>query len=350
MALLKSLGYTIAGLSACVPQNTFRVSDFAFKNDIERNDFISRVGVSEKRIAPEGTTASDLCVKAAEDLISDLNWDKEEIELLVFVTQTPDHLIPFGSAAIQHRLGLNNNCACFDFHTGCSGWVYGLSFIYGFMQAYRLKKALLLCGETSHIVSAHDKTTFPLIGDAGTATAITHSDSELLSFFNLQSFGKESAAITIADGGARSPVSEASLISENFGEGINRNRLHSSMDGQKILEFSLTSVPKNIEELLSFAGLNIAEIDFLVLHQANKILCEAVRKKLRAEASKTPYSLSEYGNTSSASIPLTLVTRLKETLLQGPNQILTCGFGVGLSAASAVLPLPKLNSISYSEL
>lgn len=350
MALLKTEGCSIAGITACVPKAVFNIRDFAFETDIERNDFIDKVGVQKKRIAPAGTTASDLCFNAANDIIAKLGWNKKEVDLLVFVTQTPDHNIPFGSSTLQHRLNLSNDCACFDFHTGCSGWVYGLSFIYGYMKAYGLKKALLLCGETSHIVSEQDKTTFPLIGDAGTATAIVATGSSEVSYFNLQTFGKDSDAIMIQDGGARNPTTIQSLQFEVLNPGVIRTRLQSSMNGQKILEFSLLSVPKNIQQLLQFATQKTAQVDYLLLHQANRILCEAIRKRIHFEEQKTPYSLQDFGNTSSASIPLTLVSQLQEQLSQKPNVILACGFGVGLSVASALLPLQKMNCVSLSEL
>jgi 3-oxoacyl-[acyl-carrier-protein] synthase-3 len=350
MALIKTAGYSIRGIVACVPKTRFEIKDYPFENESEKKDFITRVGVQSKRIAPAGVTSSDLCINAAKTLIHELNWDPKQIELLVFVTQTPDYLIPFGAATIQYKLGIGNDCIAVNLHEGCSGWVSALSYIYGLMHTYKLKKALLLAGETSYIVSESDKTVFPLIGDAGTATAICAEDNGETSFFNLENFGEDSDAISIRDGGGRHPVTPQSIEPENFGKGISRTRIHSSMNAQKILGLALLQVPKNLTQLLEYAHVKKEEINYLILHQANRILCEGIRKRLGFEPQQTPYSMQQFGNTSSASIPLTIVSGLRDELMQSSNKILVSGFGVGLAIASAILPLPKLQTLSLTEL
>ncbi|MFN8287499.1 MAG: ketoacyl-ACP synthase III [Chitinophagales bacterium] len=342
MPLARGKGIQIIGAAAAVPSQVFDTTMYPFSSEAERKDFQKHVGVISLRKAPLGLTASDMCVIAAKRLVKDLDWSFSEIELLIFVTQTPDYLVPFGAAAIQEQLGLSNSCAAFDLHLGCSGFVYGLSAIQAYLQLYGWQKALLLCGETSHIVSYSDKSTYPLIGDAGTATAIEASSSAGSVYFNLETFGDGYDAIIIPEGGARKPASTSSLEEESQAKGIRRTSLHAHMNGQKVLEFSLRSVVKNIESLLTFASLPTDAIDYFVFHQANRIICESLRKKIKIPEEKFPYSLTNFGNTSSASIPLTMITALRSNLSDLQGTLLLAGFGVGLSAASAIIPVDKL--------
>ncbi|CAN5245500.1 ketoacyl-ACP synthase III [soil metagenome] len=341
MAIFSVTGSRICGIAAAVPKESESNFDYSRITEAERNLLVKTTGIKIRHIAPPGLTTADLCEKAAESLISKLNWDKSEIDLLIFVSQSPDHFLPASAVILQNKLGLPKTVAAFDIMLGCSGYVYGLSVVSSLMSTGGFKKALLLAGDIStHGISPEDKSTWPLFGDAGTATAIEY-DSSSKSFFNLQSDGSGANAIIIPDGGLRNPISEKTYIKEEVEKGVVRHRRNLWLNGLDVFNFSVREAPANIKAILDFANISVEEIDYFVFHQANLLMDETIRKKLKIPVEKVPYSLADFGNTSSASIPLTIVSELsKQSLL--PKKFLFSGFGVGLSWASAILDTEKL--------
>jgi 3-oxoacyl-[acyl-carrier-protein] synthase-3 len=342
MALFSVPHVQLAGLAACLPANTEDNMNYALMSESERSTFISTAGVRYRRIAKPGTTVSDLCCAAAEKLLQELNWNRAEIQVLILITQTPDYTIPNTCSIIQERLGLSKSCMAFDVNLGCSGYVYGLSIAGSLLQNMPGAKALLLVGDvTSATISMEDKSTAPLFSDAGSATALVWSDTGKMDF-NLQTDGKEFDDIIITDGGLRNPFSEQSLTYETHGKGITRNRVQMKLDGIKIFNFALREIAPNIQALLQHHNISFDAVDYLVLHQANLLMLESVRKKLKLDSTKLPYCLFDYGNTSSASIPVTMVLKLGEKLRHEKLRLLLSGFGVGLSWGSAWLEAGKL--------
>lgn len=231
----------------------------------------------------------------------------------------------------------------FDVSLGCSGYVYGLQLISSIISGGQIKKGLLLVGDKSTL-STHieDKSTYPLFGDAGTATAIEYSAAAKPIYFNLQSDGGGEDAIKILDGAARNTVRDDTFEIKEIEPGIKRSRRHLILNGIDIFNFALKEVAPNINELFNFSGISKDAVDFFVFHQANKLINESVRKKLKVlDTSKVPYSIKEFGNTSSASIPLTMVTQIKEQLKKH-NTLLFSGFGVGFSWASCVFETDEI--------
>lgn len=300
-------------------------------------DFIATTGVRQKRKAPDDVCSSDLCAAAAERLIKDLNWDKAEIEALVLVTQSPDYRIPATSCMLQDRLGLPQSCLALDVSLGCSGWVYGLSVIASMMKGGGVKKGLLLAGDTSlKMHSENDKSGYPLFGDAGSCTALefTGSDNDRITF-RLYTDGSGYRAIIMPEGGYRVPATPDSFRERVWEDGSVRSPLNVAMDGMEVFSFGITKAPKVIKELLADMGEDVSEIDVAALHQANLLMNEKIRKKLKMTPEQVPYSLDEFGNTSCVSIPLTLVVRSADMLRSGRRKVLACGFGVGLSWGAA---------------
>lgn len=331
MALFSINNVSIKGISACVPKHT--VSNYEHptigKEDIEK--FIQTTGVENRRIASENVCTSDLCFEAAEKLLSDLNWNKEEIDILVFVSQTGDYLLPVTSALLQNRLGLSQNCLAFDIPLGCSGYIYGASVIAGLLNSSRLKKGLLLVGDTSSKwVSPTDKSTEPLFGDAGAATAFEYDENAAPFKFHLGTDGSGYKAIIIPDGGSRSPINERSLTATEFAEGISRNNCQLALEGMDVFAFGISQAPKTVNELLKGYNIETSSVDYFIFHQANKMMNKMIAKKLKLPEEKVPYSLKDFGNTSSATIPLTIISELRSKLKQ-TNNFIFCGFGVGLS-------------------
>ena len=342
MAIFSVPNVKISGVSACVPKKSISNHDYLKLSERERMMLIKTTGIEERRIAEEGVTTSDLCFVAAERLIQELKWNKEEIQMLIFVSQSRDYFLPATAIILQDRLGLPMTSIAFDISLGCSGYVYGLSVISSLMMNAKIGKALLMVGDISSFsLNENDKSTYPLFGDAGTVTALEYDLSAPPMHFNLQSDGSGYEAIIIPDGGLRNPLSEASYEEKEIDTGIKRSARNLSLNGLDVFDFSLREVAPNIQALFEYTGTTKDDYDYFVLHQANKLMNETIRKKMKIEPEKVPYTLKMYGNTSSASIPLTIVSELN-SVVDGELSCIFSGFGVGLSWGSVALKTTNL--------
>ena len=251
---------------------------------------------------------------------------------------------------LQHSLGLKQDCYTLDISLGCSGWIYGLSTISSLLSSSGLKKGLLLVGDTiSKICSSEDKSTYPLFGDAGTATVVELSLNSSLKF-HTSSNGEGYNAIIVPEGGYRNKVTQDSLISNAIEEGICRSKLQLILDGMDVFLFGISQDPESVDYLISNFGIDKDTVDFFTFHQANKFMNEKIRKKLKLPAEKVPYSLKDFGNTSSASIPLTMVIEMKNELKTKTLNHIACGFGVGLSWGSVYFNTDKITVSTLIEL
>jgi 3-oxoacyl-[acyl-carrier-protein] synthase-3 len=337
MAVFNVPNVEVKGIAACVPKYIESNQNYLQLNEDERRIMMRTTGVEERRKCPKDVCSSDLCYEAAKKLIQDLNWKAEEIGLLIFVSQSPDYYLPATACVLQKRLGLPLTSIVFDVGLGCSGYVYGLSIVGSLMANSGIKRALLLAGDVSTTsLMPGDKSTYPLFGDAGTATAIEYNAGAKGFDVNLQSDGNRYEAIMIPDGGCRNPLNDNSYTEVEIEPGITRSKKSLWLNGMDVFSFSVTEVPVNVNSALAFSNTGFEEIDYFVMHQANLLMNETIRKKLKVDATKVPYSLKKFGNTSSASIPLTIVTELKGKLA-GRKQLLLTGFGVGLSWGSVLL-------------
>src|SRR6201997_538874 len=227
MALFKTLNVSVKGISACVPKEKLLTREYEYFNEAEKDLFIKSVGIEERRVAPREITTSDMCFVAAEKLIKELKWNKQEIDCLIFVSQSADYFLPATSIILQHRLGLSKHTMAFDVNLGCSGYIYGLQLLSNLISTSQIKKGLLLVGDKSSL-STHieDKSTYPLFGDAGTATALEYDVNSAPVYFNLQSDGSGEDAIKILDGGARNEVRDDTFEIKEIEPGIKRSRRH----------------------------------------------------------------------------------------------------------------------------
>lgn len=338
MAIFEIPDVRIAGLSACVPKKRLSNHDYNWITQKERDQLIQMIGVETRHVAEPGQTTSDLCFQAAEQLLDKLGWEHGEINLLVFVSQSRDYIIPSTSAILQDRLKLPKTCMAIDINLGCSGYVYGLSVISSLIRTTGIQKGLLLVGDLSNVTSSYrDKSTFPLFGDAGTATALELKPGFAPMQFNLQTDGSGFEAIIIEDGGVRNLPSKSSFTMKKYGEGIYHNRMQVSLNGIEVFNFSLREVVPNIKTTLKHFNRQLDEFDFLVFHQANRLINETLRKMLKVDPARVPYSLHDFGNTSCSSIPLTMVTQIRKGLGVKPQKLLLSAFGIGLSWGTALI-------------
>ena len=332
-------GIALRGISTAVPVQTEDNETLDLIPIKERSSYIEQTGIRFRRVVPQGVTASDLCIKAAEPLLKKLSWTPEDIDVLIFISQTPDYLIPNTASVIHQKMGMSKKCVALDINLGCSGYVYGLSMIGSLLQNMHGARGLLMVGDCStSVISKEDKSTWPLFSDAGSATALEQSSGNFW-HFNLQSDGAGYEDIMIKGGGHRHPFTAASLMPCEYSPGISRNDLQMKLDGINVFNFALREVTPNIQTLLKTFGEEQSSIDFFVLHQGNKLMLECIRKKMKEAEGKFPYSLYNFGNTSSASIPVTIVTELLEKLTDHNMRVVLSGFGVGLSWGSVLLSL-----------
>lgn len=326
MAFVAFKNVRVAGICAGVPSNVIdnMKGGDRFSADYSPADFIETTGVRERRWTKSLTT-SDLCVPAAERLISDLGWEKQEIEALVFVSQTADYVLPATSCIIQDRLGLSKECFTLDISLGCSGWVHGLSVVASLMQNGTIRRALLLAGDAKARVIDSD----PLFGHAGTVTAVEYAEGAEGFKFHFGTDGSGYDAIIIPDGGARNGVTMHSFDEVEI-EGKRYSRMQDRMKGMDVFSFGISTAPKSVRKLAEHYGFDYLEYDFFVFHQANMKMNNMIAKKLKLDPEKVPSSMARFGNTSSASIPITIVTELGSRV-NGHKRFICCGFGVGLS-------------------
>lgn len=346
MAFFEIKNVAIKGMAAAVPERKEYNKDFPKLSEEQLEKYIDTVGVRERRCAiHDGSLCtSDLCYEASDKLLKDLKWNREEIGLLIFVSHTQDYKLPSTACILQDRLGLGKETMAFDVPLGCSGFVYGLGIAGCIVAQGLIKKALLLVGNTQSVyASPEDKSTALLFGDAGSAIALEYDNSLSESIkFHYQTDGSGYENLIVPDGGCRHPFSEHSLEMEEFDEGIRRSRLHEKMDGGAVFTFAFFNVPKSLKALMKQYDIVPDSIDYLLLHQANKFMCDGIRKKLKFEEDKVPYNIDRFGNTSGTSIPLLMVTELKKQLQTKKLRYLSCGFGVGLSLGSVCFTTDKI--------
>lgn len=337
----------IEAIYASVPKSVVRTADYPHFTEEESDSFSKNTGVKERRVANAQTTCSDLCLNAAEKLLHDFKLH-DEIDLLIFVSQSPDYFLPSTAAILQDKLGLKTSCQAFDVNLGCSGYVYGLNIAGQFLQSRMANRVLLLVGDKSTISTCElDKSTFPLFGDAGTATLLCWDAQQLPWVMDAGTDGKGAEAIIIKGGHSRHPYGTYDDAILDF-QGNKHSNSHLHLEGLSVFNFALKEVPKTINSVLEEAKMNEDDIDFYVLHQANDLITKTIAKKLNVDYSKFLSSIEFFGNTSSASIPLTLVHNAQSLPKNKLFNFVLCGFGVGFSWATLLIPM-KMPLTKYLE-
>lgn len=325
MAFLKYNNSCIAGIAAGVPKH---IEHTVSTTDVyDAKEYIETTGILEKRYSTKFTT-SDLCLPAVKELLKDLKWETEDIDALLFVSQTPDYILPSTSCVLHGKLGLKKSCMCMDISLGCSGWVYGVSTALSFLEGGLIKRALVLAGDARK--QAPEEIDH-LFGFAGTVTALEYNPAKASPIYiDLGSDGTGYDAIIRPGGGTRNQFDVHSLDLKDCEDGRKRHDIQTRMKGMDVFAFGITTGPKSIRQLAKHFGFEYLDYDFFVFHQANRMMNETIRKKLKLDEDKVPYSLTHFGNTSSASVPLTIVTQLNKDIA-GKKRIIGCAFGVGLS-------------------
>ncbi len=336
----------IAGIVSCVPKQTVTNETFASRFEPEAlASVIKMIGVQTRRQTDAHTTTSDLCAAAGEVLLQKLNWIVDSIDVIIFVSQTPDHVLPATACVLQRELKLSQANIAFDVNLGCSGYVYALWLGMTMIQTGAANRVLLAVGDTvSKIVNPTDRATALLFGDAGTMTALERSDNANdVCRFVLGSDGTGAKNLIVPEGAFRA----APVKQDAAGQTLDQHHLY--MDGGEIFNFTLRTIPALVARLLAFSGSNIAEQDYFLFHQANLFMLNHLVKKIKIPKEQAPINIEEYDNTSSASIPLLMTTRLRDELLTKALKLNLFGFGVGYSWGGAALSVGPLRCVETIE-
>ena len=304
-----------AGMACAVPQRKVDNTIFSDRFGTEQmSKFEKMVGVVERRVTNDGESTAALAYSAAMRLADCNCWSPDDIDAVIFVTQTPDHILPATACDLQNRLGIKNDCIAFDVNLGCSGFVYGVFLAASMLQMPSVNKVMLLGGDTiSKLTKPDDSSSAPLFGDAGFATVLKKAPGATPIHYAFKTDGSGAEAISCEHGGCL------------------------YMDGMDVFNFTINEVPDLIKETLAYCGLSVEQIDYFVLHQANRFVLKQVALAIGTGLKKLPVSMDRYGNTSSASIPITLCDMKAKDPSLSVKKCLMSGFGVGLSWGTLVM-------------
>ena len=323
-----------AGMTTCVPKRVLsNVDDCAPKIRSERERLVRNIGIHQRRICADWQCFSDLAFDATEKLLTELQWQRGEIDALIIVTQSPDYLIPATAIILQDRLKLLNTTIAFDVNLGCSGYPFGLHILGSMIASGGVKKGLVLVGDRCATVND------PLFSDAGTATALEFSSTAPPMYFDLNSDGSGHRAIMLPVGGHREPYGLQHVIPSRDVNGFLHWASDLVLDGAAVLNFSTQKVPPSVRRTLDYAGMTADDIDYFIFHQANRMINETIRKKLGISIEKVPSTLHDFGNTSGASLAVTMTARIQDNLSKGRNRLSLSGFGIGLSWGTCIIEI-----------
>ncbi len=327
----------ILGIEYVLPEKVLTNDELAeaFKS-WSADKILKKTGISSRHISADGETACDLGTKAAEKLISSYEISREDIDFIIFISQSPDYLLPTTACIIQDRLGLKKQSGAFDLNLGCSGYIYGLAVAKGIVDSGMAKNVLLITSETytKHINSL-DRSTRTIFGDGAAATLVGQGGMTIGDFdFGTDGSGKE--LLMIPAGGMRLPRSEETAVEyDDNGNIRSKNQLY--MNGTGVFEFSIREVPESVDNILRKSKLSKSEIDVFIFHQANKFMLDFLQRHMKIDEEKFYQDFSDIGNTVCASIPIALKRAMGKNIIKNNQKILLCGFGVGLSWGSTII-------------
>lgn len=334
----------ITGIDYVVPSNICRdVDDYVhlFDNSTKKLERAKKIiGYGKRYSVPEGVTTVDMCIQSAKYLMSKLNINKDTIDAVILVTQTPDYISPSSSHIIQKELELPTSCAAFDVTQGCTGYMYGLWLASSLIESRSANRILLCVGDVAPINrELETKGSLLLFSDSGCATILEYSEEDISSHFIIGSNGYQYESMIIPAGGLRMPINEQVLKTIVVDHDNNKWCLNSSfMDGLAVFDFTMNVIPEHINELLSTSNLRVNDIEFFAIHQANKQILETLAAKSGIPEDKySSDTFIKYGNTSGTSCILSFLDYYNTHNINKQKPFALISYGIGLSWASAIL-------------
>ena len=344
---LKFQNKKITGILTILPENEIKFEDEIDNYNFSRGQSMKLkliMGYNKRRIVKSGTTVSDLCIYGMNYLFDNKLLNKDDIDAMILVTQSPDHFMPPTSHIIHGKLNLKEDMICMDFNQGCSGYTIGLNQAFLLLEQDEINKVVLLNADIlSAKVSKKDRNNNPQIGDGASITIVEKDSSGKTIFGSVKLDGKGADALIIPAGGFKMPSNPETAVLKEDDSGNLRALDHLVMKGDDVFNFVQREVPPMVEELLNKAKLNKEDIDYYMFHQPNKFMLKKLADKLAIPYEKMPNNIVEnFGNASGVTIPTNITYNLGEKLLNNSFLVCLAGFGVGLSWASLLLYLEKL--------
>lgn len=347
MAYWEIKNVALRGVTGTVPNHPVKSAELPFFTQEEADTFDATVGIKNRYIASEDVCASDLCFDAAERLIAGLGWEKDSIDVLLFASVTGDYKTPPTSAILQDRLGLPNSTFVLDLPMGCCGCMYCITVAGNMLSAGTAKRAIILVGDTAmRMGNPKDKSRGPLFGDSGTALALEYDPTanDIIIEFNTMGSGYE--ALMTPHGGYRHPITKESFVEEDFGNGIIRAPKDALINGMDVFSFAITKPAVSFKKMLEQQELDKdKDVDYFLIHQANKLIVDRLVKKLKLPAEKVPYNLQEFGNLGGASILMLMTSEIGEELSSRPLTLFCSSFGLGLTWGTMVLRTQPMKAL-----
>lgn len=295
-------------------------------------------GILQRKVASENVCASDIAYNACELLFEKNPTLRDEIDLLIFATQTPDYLMPTTACIMQDRLGLKKSCASFDINLGCSQFPYALATASSWINSGLAKKALIITADTpSKLIHPLDKSAITLFGDGASAILLEPSEKKSLIDFEFGSNGAGFDNLICPASAMRKPRTPEDEIEKQDDDGNIRTNANMYINGFGIFAFAYKAIPETITKLLNKTALTIDDIDLFVFHQAGEMMVSSVAKRLKIPPSKVYFKMHDIGNCGGASIPIALADAVRNGRLKSGMKIAICAFGVGLSWGATII-------------
>jgi 3-oxoacyl-[acyl-carrier-protein] synthase-3 len=329
---------TIEAIRSYLPEKVLTNADLSPEVGWTADEIFAKTGIAQRHVAGPKECVSDMAVLAAEKLFRECGADRTAVQFLILCTQTPDHYLPATACLVQERLGLSNQCAAFDINQGCSGFIYSLGLASALIRSGMADRGLVITGDNyTKFINPKDRSVRTLFGDAATATLVRATDQVGLDHFVFGTDGTGARNLIIPAGGTRLPHGEQTAQSVTDASGNTRCQNDLFMDGPQIFSFTLKRVPELLSAVLARSGLQAAEIDWFVLHQANRYMLDHLRQKLKIPPEKMVWFLDGVGNTVSSTIPLALEHAAAQGQFCPGQRLFLAGFGVGYSWGATLL-------------
>lgn len=313
----------ILGFGKAVPRKIVTNDDLSKFVETSDEWIFQRTGIRERRISDENT--SELAYRSAVDAIKNSNIDKNEIDLIVCATMTPDNFTPSVACMVQEKLGLGDNVTAFDVNAACTGFVFALKIVASMLNTYHKKALIIGCETLSKIIDFEDRNTCVLFGD-GAGAIVVKKDEKNEEFYTC-SFGNDKDLV-------------AKNVEMNFEM---KNKVLKSgflkMNGKEIFKFAINVIEKSVNTILDMNNLKIEDIKLIIPHQANQRIISNVAKKLNVDNDKFFVNLEKYGNTSAASVPMALCEAFESNKITKGDKVILVGFGGGLTWGSTIIEI-----------
>ena len=337
----------ISGILTVLPQKAIK-----FEDEIENYSFSPAkcmklklaMGYKEHRVAGPGQTSVDFAIHGLQYLFDNGMLQKDEIDAVLFVSQSPDYIMPPSSNIIQGHFGIKHDCICMDINQGCAGFEIGLIQSFMLLDQPSINKVVLLNAEVlSSRTSRRDRNSWPLAGDAAAVTIVEKSNDNATIHANVKMDGTGALVLNIPAGGFRMPSTPETAIMEEDAAGNFRSKDNLVMQGDEVFNFVQREVPPMIEHLFEQSGVNRNDVDWYMFHQPNKFMLHKLADKLGIPHDKMPANIVEnFGNASGVTVPTCISYNLGDQLVNGRMKLCMAGFGVGLTWSSILMEIGYL--------